>query len=59
MTWYPTEPQGRDPSIALKTYHKVSALVRWVVLVVVAGLALAAVIGIGVSSLFTAIEGGR
>jgi high-affinity Fe2+/Pb2+ permease len=59
MTWYPAEPQGRDPSIALKTYRKVSALVRWVVLVVIAGLALAAVIGIAVSSLFTAIEGGR
>ena len=58
MSWYPTEMQGRDPGMVVKTYRKVSALVRWVLLVAIAGLALAALIGIGVSVLFTALENG-
>lgn len=58
MTWYPTDTQGRDPHIVVKTYRKVSALVRWVLLVAIAGLALAALVGFGVSALFTAIENG-
>lgn len=58
MSWYPTDTQGRDPHFVVKTYRKVSALVRWVVLVGVAGLALATLIGLAASALFTAIENG-
>jgi hypothetical protein len=50
--------QQREPHLAVKTARKASALVRWIVLVVLAGLAIAAVIGIGISVLFTAIENG-
>ncbi len=58
MTWSPSDMQHRDPHIAVKTLRKFSALIRWVVLVVVAGLAIAALIGIGLSALFTAIDNG-
>jgi hypothetical protein len=58
MSWSPTDMQAREPGAVLKTYRKVSALVRWIVLVVLAGLAMAALIGIAVSVLFTAIENG-
>lgn len=58
MTWSPSDTQPREPHLAVKTARKVSALVRWILLVVLAGLAIAAVIGIGVSVLFTAIENG-
>jgi hypothetical protein len=58
MTWSPSDMQHRDPHIAIKTARKLGALVRWIVLVAVCGLAIAAVIGIGVTALFTAIENG-
>lgn len=58
MTWSPSDMQRREPHIAVKTARKISALVRWVVLVVLAGLALAALVGIAVSALFTALENG-
>lgn len=58
MTWSPSDMQHREPHFLVKTLHKFSALIRWVILVVVAGLALAALVGIGVSALFTAIENG-
>ena len=59
MTWYPTDTQANEPHIAVKTYRKISALVRWIVLVVVAGFAVAALVGLGVSALFTAIQNGQ
>jgi hypothetical protein len=58
MTWSPSDMQHREPHIAVKTARKISALVRWIVLVAVCGLAIAAVIGIAVSVLFTAIQNG-
>jgi hypothetical protein len=58
MTWSPSDMQHREPHIAVKTARKVGAFVRWVILVAVCGLAIAAVIGIGISVLFTAIENG-
>ena len=58
MSWSPSDMQQREPHFAVKTARKASALVRWIVLVVLAGLAIAAVIGIGISVLFTAIENG-
>jgi hypothetical protein len=58
MTWSPADMQHREPHIAVKTARKVSALVRWVLLVALAGLALAAIVGIAVSALFTALESG-
>jgi hypothetical protein len=58
MTWSPSDMQHREPHFAVKTFRKFSALFRWVALVVVAGLAIAALIGIGVSALFTAINNG-
>jgi high-affinity Fe2+/Pb2+ permease len=58
MTWSPSDMQHREPHFAVKTLRKFSALIRWVILVVVAGLAIAALIGIGVSALFTAIQNG-
>jgi hypothetical protein len=56
MTWYTSESQGPDPGLALKTYRKLSALVRWLALVGAAGLALAALIGFTTSALLTAIQ---
>jgi len=58
MTWSPSDMQHREPHIAVKTARKVGALVRWIILVGLCGLAIAAVIGIGISVLFTAIENG-
>lgn len=58
MTWSPSDMQHREPHIAVKTVRKISAVVRWVILVTVAGLAIAAVVGITVSVLFTAIQNG-
>jgi hypothetical protein len=58
MTWYPIDTQGRDPSVVVKTLRKASAALRWVVLVVISGLALAALVGIALSALVTAIEHG-
>ena len=59
MSWYPTETRPREPGVALKSFRKVSALVRWVVLIGLCGLVIAAVIAFGVSSLFTMIENGQ
>jgi hypothetical protein len=59
MTWYPTETRPREPGIALKSFRKVSALVRWIVLIGLCGLVIAAVVAFGVSSLFTMIENGN
>jgi hypothetical protein len=59
MSWYPADTRPRDPGIVLKSYRKVSALVRWIVLIAVCGLVIAAVIAFGVSTLFTAIENGK
>ena len=59
MTWYPTETRPREPGIALKSWRKMSALVRWIILIGVCGLVIAAVIAFGVSSLFTMIENGN
>jgi hypothetical protein len=59
MSWYPTETRPRDPGVALKSFRKVSALVRWIVLIGLCGLVIAAVIAFGVSSLFTMIENGQ
>ena len=56
MSWYPTETRPREPGVVLKSYRKVSALVRWVVLIALVGLVIAAVIAFGVSTLFTMIE---
>lgn len=58
MTWSPSDMQPREPHIAVKTARKVGALVRWVVLVAVCGLAIAAIVGLAVSVLFTAIQNG-
>jgi hypothetical protein len=58
MTWSTSDMQPREPHIAVKTMRKISALVRWVLIIVLAGLALAALVGIAVSVLFTAIENG-
>ena len=59
MTWYPTDMRPREPSVLLKTWRKMSATVRWVILIAVAGLMLAAVIGLGVTSLVTLIQDGQ
>lgn len=59
MSWYPTETRPRDPGIALKSFRKVSALVRWVLLIALCALVIAAVIAFGVSTLFTMIENGE
>jgi hypothetical protein len=45
--------------MVLKTWRKMSALVRWIILVGVCGLVIAAVIAFGVSTLFTMIENGK
>ena len=59
MSWYPSDTRPREPGIALKSFRKVSALVRWIILIGVCGLVIAAVIAFGVSSLFTMIENGK
>jgi hypothetical protein len=59
MSWYPTETRPRDPGIALKSFRKVSALVRWVLLIALCALVIAAVVAFGVSTLFTMIENGE
>ena len=59
MSWYPTDTRPRDPGIALKSVRKASALVRWVLLVGLCGLVIAAIIAFGVSTLFTMIENGK
>ena len=56
MSWYPVETRPREPGVALKSFRKVSALVRWIVLIALVGLVIAAVIAFGVSTLFTMIE---
>jgi hypothetical protein len=59
MSWYPTETRPREAGVALKSFRKMSALVRWVILIALCGLVIAAVIAFGVSSLFTMIENGK
>jgi hypothetical protein len=59
MSWYPNDTRPRDPGIALQSFRKASALVRWVVLIGLCGLVIAAVIAFGVSTLFTMIENGE
>jgi uncharacterized membrane protein (Fun14 family) len=59
MSWYPAETRPRDPGIALKSFRKMSALVRWIILIAVCGLVIAGVVAFGVSSLFTMIENGK
>lgn len=56
MSWSPSDTQPRDPHVAIKTARKVGALVRWVVLVLLCGFAMAAVLGIAVSALVTALQ---
>ena len=58
MSWYPTDTRPRDAGLVLKSFRKVSALVRWVVLIALCGLVIAAAIAFGVSTLFTMIENG-
>ena len=58
MTWSPSDTQPRDPHIAIKTARKIGALVRWIVLVLVCGFAIAALLGITVSLLVTSIQNG-
>ena len=58
MTWYPVDTRDHDPSVVVKTLRKASAALRWAVLVVISGLALAALVGIALSALVTAIEHG-
>ena len=59
MSWYPTDTRPREPGIALKSFRKMSALVRWIILIALCGLVIAAVIAFGVSTLFTMIENGK
>jgi hypothetical protein len=59
MSWYPTDTRPREAGIALKSFRKMSAFVRWVVLIGLCGLVIAAVIAFGVSTLFTMIENGQ
>jgi hypothetical protein len=59
MSWYPADTRPREPGIALKSFRKVFALVRWVILIAMCGLVIAAVIAFGVSSLVTMIENGK
>jgi hypothetical protein len=59
MSWYPNDTPPRDPGIALQSFRKASALVRWVILIGLCGLVIAAVIAFGVSTLFTMIENGE
>jgi uncharacterized membrane protein (Fun14 family) len=59
MSWYPADTRPRDPGIALKSFRKMSALVRWIILIAVCGLVIAGVVAFGVSSLFTMIENGK
>ena len=59
MSWYPTDTRPREAGIALKSFRKMSALVRWIILVGVCGLVIAAVIAFGVSTLVTMIENGK
>ena len=56
MTWYPYDTQGHEPHWVVRAFRKLSASVRWVILVVVCGLAIAALVAIAVSSVFTAIQ---
>ncbi len=58
MTWYPYDTQGHEPHWIVRTFRKLSASVRWVILVAVTGLAIAAIVAIVVSTLFTAIQNG-
>lgn len=58
MTWNPADPQRPGTRLAVTTARKAGAVVRWVVIVVVAGLVVAGVVGIAVGLLFTAIESG-
>jgi hypothetical protein len=58
MSWYPTDTQANEPHIAVKTFRKMSAIVRWVVLVALVGFAIAAVVGLAVSALVTGIQNG-
>ena len=47
MTWYEQETQGSRRSGLVHAFKKLSAGTRWIVLVVVVGLGLAAIVGIG------------
>jgi high-affinity Fe2+/Pb2+ permease len=58
MSWSPSDTQPRDPHLAIRTARKVGAMLRWVVLVGLCGLAIAAVLGIAISLLVTTIENG-
>jgi uncharacterized membrane protein YdbT with pleckstrin-like domain len=58
MSWYPADTRPREAGIALKSFRKVSALVRWVILIALCALVIAAVVAFGVSSVFTMIENG-
>jgi uncharacterized membrane protein YdbT with pleckstrin-like domain len=59
MSWYPADTRPREAGIALKSFRKVSALVRWVILIALCALVIAAVVAFGVSSVFTMIENGN
>lgn len=58
MTWYPTDTRPHEPSIVLKAWRKLSATVRWVILIAMCGLLLAAIIGFAVTSMVTLIQDG-
>jgi hypothetical protein len=58
MTWYPTDTRPREPSIVLKAWRKLSAGVRWVILVMLCGLMFAAAIAFAVTSMVTLIRDG-
>lgn len=56
MTWYEHETQDHRPSAVVRTFRKFSAGTRWVVLVVLVGLGLAAMIGIGAGLLWALVR---
>ena len=58
MTWYPTDTRPHEPSFVLKLWRKLSATVRWVILIALCGLLLAAVIAFAVTSMVTLIQDG-
>ncbi len=58
MTWYPPDTRPHESSFVLKSWRKLSATVRWVILIALCGLMLAAIIGLAVTSAVTLIEDG-
>ena len=56
MTWNPDEVQGHEPSGLARTARKVSAGTRWVVLIVVTGLGMAAIVGIVCAAAYALIQ---